>query len=148
VLVLILVTSLVLPRMTSLATYDHLSVDRRLQLNQVALTQIQQNPLLGIGLSNHIISLYNYGPLYGIGIWRQPVHNIYLLSAAQIGLPATLAWLMVILTSISKLITTRRSSPVVCRYLSLFWFSIAIIGLFDHFWLTIHPATLTIPILL
>lgn len=145
--IIITSTIFILPRLGSLTTYDHLSIDRRVQLNVIAFDQVKNHPLWGIGLSNHIIALYQYGPLYGVGIWRQPVHNIYLLAASEIGLPAALAWMMVVLTSLYNLCPICRSiskpKPLIAGLL-LGWFSVALVGLFDHFWLTVYPATLTL----
>lgn len=146
---------LVLSRINSLANQDSLSVDRRVQLNQITLDQIYIQPLQGLGLGNHILQVFQYGPLYGVGIWRQPVHNIYLLSAVELGLPATLAWLTLITISISHLLSpvARRPSlanpPPTSHLLVLVsWLSFAIVGLFDHFWLTIYPASLALWMLL
>ncbi|MBI2010203.1 MAG: O-antigen ligase family protein, partial [Candidatus Chisholmbacteria bacterium] len=62
------------------------SLSRRLSLNQAALRMIAANPLLGVGLNNFTAALPAYGEVAGSIRFLQPVHNIYLLLAAETGL--------------------------------------------------------------
>lgn len=128
--------------LTSFLTYDYLTLSRRLQLNQVALDLIHQHPWSGIGPNNFMLQIYSYGPLYGIGLWRQPVHNIPLLLATEYGLPALI---LLVITLTLLLIKLFRLSPLASRLLKAsliwIWLVVLITSQVDHYWYTITPAT-------
>ena len=60
-------------------------VDSRLQLNEIALRMIADQPVLGVGLNNFetVLPKYEANPVIFYG---NPVHNLYLLYLAETGL--------------------------------------------------------------
>ena len=80
------------------------SVQLRQQLNQTALTMIKKYPLFGVGLNNFIPSLPEFKK--GLSFKElQPVHNIYLLIGAEMGLVGLGALLWLIVKAYQKLIS-------------------------------------------
>ncbi len=71
--------------------------ESRMDLALVAWEMISSHPLLGIGLNTFEESMIRFDPNHITHIIRQPVHNGFLLVAAETGLPAlalllTLLW--------------------------------------------------------
>lgn len=73
----------------------------RVPLMQVAWNVIRSNPLLGVGLNNYIMAMDKYdNTLEHITLdVKNPVHNMFLLIAGEMGIPALLIflWLIVVL---------------------------------------------------
>ena len=109
------------------------SFSERAVLNQKAIQTIKLFPIFGAGLGNFI---------YQVPTIRQPVHNIYLLLAAELGVPATA---MVVLLIVGKLKNLLRLENWNLRIAIL---SILLTGLADHYWLTLHQNSLLLVILL
>ncbi len=113
-------------------TGSSVSLPDRISLNHLAILTIKQFPLLGVGLGNFI-------PASGL---YQPVHNIYLLLASELGLPALVVisyWLMV---HGKKLLKTMNHELITTAAV------IAITGAADHYWLTLHQNILLLVVLL
>jgi len=104
----------------------------RQSLNHLAISTIQQFPFLGVGLGNFL-------PATGL---LQPVHNIYLLLASELGIPAVAVigyWLMV---HGKKLLSTMNYELITAITV------IAITGAADHYWVTLHQPALLLVVLL
>jgi len=67
---------------------------RRLQLADVSLKMALDQPWFGVGLNQFIPSLVSYGYSAGWPLFLQPVHNIYLLIAAESGIPTLTTFLI------------------------------------------------------
>lgn len=106
------------------------SSSERVALMVQATEVILRFPVGGVGWGNFV---------YWVPTIRQPVHNIYLLAMAQLGIPATL-WILL------KLIRWLKS---VSRWnLALAVMGILITGMVDHYWLTLHQNILLLVVLL
>lgn len=108
------------------------SVVERIALSKAALQMILARPVFGVGLGNFISSL----PLLNISM-LQPVHNIYLLVAAELGIPGFLIFASFLFFLLKKI----RSLPLL-----LVLCSILFIGLFDHYWLTLQQGQLLLAV--
>lgn len=116
---------------------------------------IGEKPFLGIGIGNFVFHSQNYQAFLraakkifslseyqdkGIPDWLfQPVHNIYLLIAVEIGLAGLLFFLLFIGKILFKGIQTefkKKSKGNLC-FLFLF-FCFLLLGLLDHYFWTIH----------
>ncbi len=106
------------------------SIPERILLNQQAFATIKQFPIFGIGLGNSVSLLPSL---------RQPVHNIYLLLASELGLPAVL----IIGYCVFKICLRFRNSILEIPLLV-----VLATGLVDHYWLTLHSTTLLLVVLL
>jgi hypothetical protein len=85
------------------------SVEARAMQIEAAWTLIQMRPALGVGIGNYPTALYHLAreavaayPVY------QPVHNVFLLSAAELGLAGGALWLALIVTPWAALWLGRR----------------------------------------
>lgn len=120
-----------------------LSQPERSLLTTKATALIFAHPLLGIGLNNFIPSPspgFN-PPSSNPYIITQPVHNIYLLIAAELGLPATFILSFIIIKSLRELLikNANLSYPIM---------AVTITGLVDHYWLTLHQNMLLLTLLI
>jgi O-antigen ligase len=113
--------------------------DQRLFLNGVALDLIRKNPIFGVGLNNFIVYLPDYWRA-GQTFLLQPVHNIFLLITAETGAITLLLFLYLLIKCYSKLIENIRSVDASSDSLLLLiaLSSILVLGLFDHYWITLQ----------
>ena len=107
---------------------DEQAVSMRLTYNQIGANALRQAPWLGVGVGSFVAWLQTHQP--DLPLWAyQPVHNLYLLIATEIGLIggcALIAWLAWLLYALRQ---------------RLFWqllplIAFMLIGLFDHFFWT------------
>jgi len=113
---------------------------QRLELAKNALQLIKQNPLVGVGLNNFIVNLPKFQQ--GQILWLQPVHNIYFLVAAETGIIGLTIFLWFLFLTFKKLLYS---------YTPIFlysYISILLLGLFDHYWLTLQQTQLLFAIIL
>jgi len=118
------------------------AIDQRLALARVAVEMIKANPLTGIGLNNFIPQLPYYWQQFGMTYWLQPVHNIYLLVAAETGLMGLLIFLWFLILTYKKLLVVGQ------RLLIILLITILALGLFDHYWLTLQQTQLLFTVVL
>lgn len=119
------------------------SLVQRMELNKISLQLIKQSPLTGVGLNNFVVRISEFWrqPV----LWLQPVHNIYLLVAAETGVVGLLIFLYFLLLTYKKI----KKFPT--PYKSIFLYvliSILLLGFFDHYWLTLQQNQLLLTILL
>lgn len=99
-------------------------ITHRLELIKSALVMIKENFWTGVGLNNFIPNLVKVSNTY-INAWElQPVHNIFLLVMAEIGILGLLAFLVLVFTNF-----TIGNYPLI---------AILITGLNDHYWITLQ----------
>ncbi len=116
-----------------------LSFLRRAELNWIALKMFQDHPLLGVGLNNFTVRMSEYGEVSGWTRFLQPVHNVYLLVAAETGILGLAAFLCLLLFTIYDL---RFTKPKSLRYLFFISLSqISVLCLFDHYFFTLQQTS-------
>jgi O-antigen ligase len=71
-----------------LTASDEGNLNVRFELNEVALRIIADRPLTGIGLNNIVREMDAYDPMNVKSRLPGPTHNVYLLEAAEGGVPA------------------------------------------------------------
>ena len=127
------------------------SVSYRLAYNELALSVMGREPL-GIGIGNQLIYSVESGLYKALGMplrWQwQPVHNIYLLAATEIGIGGAVLFVIFLfvlgLRALHKLIGRdieihdRVSLGVATAIFSAF----LLFGLVDHFSWTLQPGRL------
>jgi len=98
----------------------------------------------GVGLGNFIPNLLTKNNLYPASpfLYFQPVHNIYLLIASELGIIGVLAFFWLITTALKQSLG-KRSKALVFALLGVF-----IIGIVDHYWLTLQQTRLLFAALL
>ena len=89
-----------------------LEIESRLQLNEVALAMIGDSPIVGQGLNQFetVEPLYD---TFGLLFAGNPVHNIYLLVAAETGLIGLVGFLALYLTAFAQALRSARSKDPV-----------------------------------
>ena len=133
------------------------AVTQRLSYNQLALNIIQNN-FLGVGIGNQVLysvknEVYKRAGMNQVWQW-QPIHNLYLLIASEVGVAGLLAWLVFlcgILISnfkflISKKVLNSNSQLEISNSLlvipTIMLLALLLLGLFDHFLWTLQPGRL------
>ncbi|HVF69101.1 MAG TPA: O-antigen ligase family protein [Xanthomonadales bacterium] len=116
---------------------DEAVVQREI-LNEKAIEMIGQNPLLGVGLGNFLPSLSEIQKPLSTSTYLQPVHNIFLLVAAEAGLIG-LGFFLWFLWKTYKMANGKWQ---MANGLLICFSTILILGLFDHYWLTLQQGQL------
>jgi O-antigen ligase len=108
------------------------SVVVRQQLNAAALSMARASPITGNGLGNYLVQLPDHLVSRQI-YFLQPVHNIYLLLLSETGILGCAIFGWIVWTACKK------KNLTIIRY-SLF--SILLLGLVDHYLLTLQQGQL------
>lgn len=133
-ILLALTFPLIFVRLSSIFTYDSLSILRRRELSEYALKLFTENPLFGVGLNNFLNVLAIEHILIGTNRFLQPVHNIFLFIASETGLMGLLGFLVLLAASISRCI---KSTVPFYKILLGNLFMIIFLGFFDHYFLSL-----------
>ncbi len=89
----------------------------RMKLNQVAMNMIRSRPILGVGINTFVNEMGGFDTTGISAYFPQPVHNVYLLVAAETGLIGLLLFiclLVVVLQDCLKLIRGADHFLAVC----------------------------------
>jgi O-antigen ligase len=114
------------------------AVNYRISFNKFAYDLIKSNILLGVGVGDYIPTTLKTPSLQP---WQhQPAHNIFLHETAELGLTGLVAFLLIIFTAIRS--TWNSKNKQIRFVLLLGGFSIIIISLFDHYFVTIQQGQL------
>jgi len=122
------------------SVFYSLSFLRRAELNWIALQMIKDHPLLGVGLNNFTVRMDEYGKVSGWVRFLQPVHNVYLLVAAEIGLLGLVVFVSLLLFTIYGLRFTKPKSLRRLLFISLS--QVLALCLFDHYFWTLQQTSL------
>jgi hypothetical protein len=136
-----LVLPLALSGVFLMAHGDPESLDKRIWLVTTSLMIIREHLLTGGGLGNFLIAQGAFPIPYSYH-FLQPVHNVFLLLIAELGVPlfSFISYLFV------KFIrSSTPTSGVGVGYMALL-FVIFFTGMFDHYWLTIQQNLILIPV--
>lgn len=104
------------------------STTERLSYFGEAWKLIKTHPFLGAGLGNYTLAVHNdINP--NLQSWDyQPVHNVYLLGLAELGVIGLILWLVLIFFVIKKLPITNYQLPII----------FLIVSFFDHYFWTFY----------
>ncbi len=109
---------------------DSKGMQKRFDFSEKAVAIIKEKPLSGVGLGSYLIAQHSYPQKFST-FFEQPVHNIYLLTVAQLGVPLSLLFLILI---------SRFLSP---KFIFLFPLLVVLLtGCMDHYWLTLQQNVL------
>lgn len=106
--------------------WDRESLDKRMSLNTVAVKMWWDNRMEGVGAGNFLVRLPEYQT--GERLYLQPVHNIFLLVLAEMGVLGLLLVLW-IFKDFWKW--------TVCKSKWIIFFLIMATGMMDHYWITL-----------
>lgn len=117
------------------------SVDHRVFYNEIGITLIKSHPF-GVGLGNQVIAADNAGLYTEKGlmqIWlAQPVHNIYILVASELGILGVIIFFILIFYAFR---TVRLKYPKLV-FAGIMFASLLAFGLVDHFPWDLHAGRL------
>jgi hypothetical protein len=121
------------------------SLEERVLLAKAAWSLIRLRPVLGVGLGNFSIALYQLAP-ETVAVYRtyQPVHNVALLTVAELGPLGGALWLGLILAPWAALLLGRRRvsvSPWLAG-LSGALAALAVVSCLDHYVWSFHQGAL------
>ena len=119
------------------AAGDPDSLGKRLWLTQSAVQIIKEHIFFGVGFGNYLITQSRFSIPYPY-FFLQPVHNIFLLAIAELGVPFFLIMAYLIRSGLKTL----RTPEVRTILLTIILFT----GMFDHYWLTLQQNMLLIPV--
>jgi O-antigen ligase len=118
---------------------------QRIDLIKNALTLITAHPLFGVGLGNYLPSVSGFQKPLPSTLYIQPVHNIFLLLLSEIGIIGLLFILAFLFKTYQRLYGMqdgRKNSLLIVISVIL------ILGLFDHYWLTLQQNQLFLAVIL
>ena len=134
---------------------DYRSAQSRIPMAQVALNVIKHHPLTGVGLNNYsaVMQQYDRTREWQTYQFPHPVHNSYLLIAAESGIPALIAFLFLLAAAMAKVKPALKKPGGSLAVLQAGWFAALltwlVAALFDRdfagtnamLWLTIGMLT-------
>lgn len=129
-------------RFQSAFNFDYLSVLRREELAEVAVKLFGSAPLLGIGLNNFINQAASSTLISGASRFLQPAHNIILLTLAETGLVGLMGFGVLVGWPVWRLLRLWRNR--MSKVLLASWLVIGVLGMFDHYWLTLAQGQRTL----
>lgn len=124
----------------SYGTSNKEALDDRLLYQKISLEMIKKHPLTGVGFQNFVSVMDEYSPVVLKDNQHQPVHNVYLLIAAETGLVG-LGIFLLFLALIIRRVWNRGLNPISAILLSVF-IGFLFLGLFDHYLWTIQQGKL------
>ena len=119
------------------------SIALRLDYNRLGLAIVAQRPF-GVGIGNQVLYAYEHGLYQEFGMKKasdwQPVHNLYLLIASEIGVLGLLSFLIFIVLLSSRLfkLALKLETAVVLILLV----TVLVLGFFDHYFWTLEQGRL------
>lgn len=126
-------------------TLSEESVTQRTGLLKSASVMIRDHAFFGVGLNNFLPALSHVQQPASSTFYLQPVHNIFLLFLAETGLVGVLFLAYFLYKTFLQL----KIHPALIRLtLIIILFAVSVIGLFDHYWLTLQQGQLLLTFLL
>lgn len=137
-----LVIYIVTPRFLAFSFTEE-AIVQRLALTHAAWEMIKDSPLVGVGLQNFISNLPYYQHALRLPLLLQPVHNIYLLIAAETGIVGLTLFLFFIYRTVARIQQSE------ARALSAaFLIVILLTGFLDHYWVSLQQGRLLLVFIL
>lgn len=118
------------------ATTDVFTIDKRWELIRNSVEIIKKYPFFGVGLGNYVVAQKDFQTLY-LNFLNQPVHNVFLLTVTELGIPLASLIVWSIFLYLKKNLN---------QTLFLLVAVILTTGMFDHYWLTLQQNILLIPV--
>ena len=117
---------------------DLYSLQKRTDFFEKSLTIISQKPFTGVGIGSYLIAQHNFPQRFST-FFEQPVHNIFLLTIAQLGIPLSILLFTLMFRNIKVFLkNTYLFLPLICVVLT---------GSVDHYWITLQQNVLVLVII-
>jgi O-antigen ligase len=114
-------------------------VTEREELLTTAGTMIHQHPFLGVGLYNFIPAMAPLQKPMPLGLYLQPVHNIFVLATAQTGIIGLGFFIWLLAATMRRI---KKHELQIKGMLFVLFLVIFVTGMFDHYWLTLQQGQL------
>lgn len=134
----------IITRFTQTSIFEEAFVQRS-ELTNTALAIIATHPVFGVGLGHFIPALAPLQDPLSVGLYLQPVHNIYLLIASETGLIGLTLFSCLVFITFRRLLFMISLTPLfrITYFPLLLLLSIILfIGFFDHYFLTLQQGQL------
>lgn len=119
------------------------AVTQRVELTRVSLELFVQQPLIGVGLGNFLPMLATMQRPLPVGLYLQPVHNIFLLVLVEVGVIGLGFFVWFLVKTYKRLFRNVREGVVFPYRLFVVLLSvILILGSVDHYFLTLQQGQL------
>jgi len=115
------------------------SVTEREELLSAAFTMIREHPIFGVGLYNFIPALAPLQNPMPLGLYLQPVHNIFMLVFVETGIIGLGFFIGLFVTTVERI---KKQDMKMKGALFILLFVIILTGMFDHYWLTLQQGQL------
>ncbi len=136
------------PYLQTRATVTDQASLERVFYAKTAWKMIQHNSIFGVGIGESVIHMQQYS---SIKLWPwqiQPVHNFFLLSAAELGIPGLIILLWIFLSHL-KAISYKLKANSSTKYLLLATFiSFLLLMQFDHYFYTLQQTQMLLWVML
>lgn len=119
------------------AKTDPSTIGKRLELTKNAAAIIIAHPVFGVGIGNYLVAQSAFTTKFADFI-NQPVHNIFLLYFAQVG----------IVMGFLQIIIFKKNLIKFAKTWVLIFLAAAITGFFDHYWITLQQNFLLLSFIL
>ena len=117
---------------------EKFSFTGRIWLNQMAMQMIHEKPLTGVGIGSFIIELSQRA---GEGYIIEPVHNMPLLSAAELGIAGLMLLIGLFVLIALNIIRAQTWKAILASGIIA---GLGIISLFDHYLWTLAPGRIAL----
>lgn len=132
-------SDLILSRVVVQSDLEAQSLSLRLAFSQQAFSLIKTDWLLGQGLGNYTLGVHHKFNSSWPGYYYQPVHNIFLLVLAELGIFGALIFCLIIFLIFYN---SRKNLSLEKIIFLLSLFVICFVGFFDHYFLTVYSGIL------
>ena len=131
-------------RFTGMRLTDESIVQREGLINN-SIVMIKDHPFFGVGLNNFLVNLPLYQTPHSPLFYLQPVHNIFLLVLSETGIVGFSFFIWFLIKTFSRIKNQEsriKGWPMIHNSLFIILSSILILGMFDHYFLTLQQGQL------
>lgn len=131
------------PYLISRKTFSDSATMERKEYNQIGVKIIKDRPIFGTGIGESVLHMEQYSGKR-LETWeKQPVHNYFLLSAAELGVPGALILIWIFWSHFKILLTNLKSKfNIYSVALLSILISFFVLMFFDHYFYTIQQTQL------
>lgn len=133
------------PFLLSRASINDQAVHERKEYNHIGMNMLKNNLLVGVGVGNSVLHMQQYSQSLLQPWQKQPIHNYFLLSAVELGIPGAL-FLVAIFFQHFKYVFAKaiKAKKLLTIYplLTAILISFFLLMLFDHYFYTLNQTQL------
>ena len=138
------------PLLNTRATFSDNSSLERIEYSRAGLEMIKDHPIFGIGIGESVLHMEQYTHR-ALKPWeKQPIHNYFILAAAEIGLPGALIILWLFWLHLEALLGSLKIqiTNFYAALLAISLIAILLLMQFDHYFYTLEQTQLLLWVIL